>query len=117
MARGDLNASQSGAQSRGAAVSDKDVEVIIMRVLNSKLGLSERMVQELQALVGLRGDPGVTARPKAAVRRSDLGVIGQMQQLGSKEVSGTPTAADYNALRQDVRRVFEALATIAQALK
>lgn len=117
MARGDLNASQKGSSQRGAAVSDKDVELVVMRVLTHKLGLDERMVQALQALAGLRGEPGSTARPKAAVRRSDLGAIGQIQPMGAKEVSAAPTAADFNALRQDVRRILEALSIIAQAIK
>lgn len=117
MARGDLNASQKGSSQRGAATSDKDVELVVMRVLTHKLGLDERMVQSLQALAGLRGEPGGTARPSAAVRRADLGAIGKIPQLASKEVSGTPTAADFNALRQDVRRIFEALSIIAQAIK
>lgn len=117
MARGDLNASQAAQQSRGAAVSDRDIEVTIMRVLTTKLGLSERMVQDLQALTGLRGEPGSMTRPKAAVRRGDMSVIGRMQELQSKEATGAPTQAEFNALREDVRRVYEALAVIASAVK
>lgn len=88
-----------------------------MRVLTTKIGLSERMVQDLQALTGLRGEPGSTARPRAAVRRGDMSVIGRMQELQSKEAAGAPTRAEFNALRDDVRRVYEALAAIAAAVK
>lgn len=117
MARGDLNASQTSVHQRGAAASDKDIEMLVMRVLTTKLGLNERMVQDLQALAGLRLEPGTTKRPRAAVRRGDLAVIGTIPELSSKEVSGAVTVADFNALRQDVRRIFEALTIIAHAIK
>lgn len=117
MARGDLNASQKGGgPQRGASVSDRDVELVVMRVLTTKLGLSERMVQDLQALAGLRSE-AEGGKPKAAVRRADLAVIGTIPELGSKAATGSITAADFNALRQDVRRISEALSTIAKALK
>lgn len=117
MARGDLNASQLSSAQRGTSASDRDVELIVMRVLTKKLGLDERMVQDLQALIGLRGEPGSTQRPRAAVRRSDLQAINDIPQLRSKDVGATPTAAEFNALRLDLRRIAEALSIIAQAIK
>ena len=117
MARGDLNASQKGSSQRGASVSDREVELVVMRVLTTKLGLSERNVQDLQTLAGLRTDPGDTGKPKAAVRRADLAAIGKVPELSSKEASGAVTVENFNALRRDMRRIFEALSIIAQAVK
>lgn len=87
-----------------------------MRVLTTKLGLSERNVQDLQALAGLRSEAD-GSRPREAVRRADLAVLGTVQELGSKNVSASITAADFNALRMDVRRIAEALSKIAGAVK
>ncbi|AOJ09663.1 hypothetical protein [Burkholderia mayonis] len=115
MARGDLNASQAGPQSRGDALADRKVEAAIVRVLTNKFSLSERVVQQLQELAGDRGDTAA-GRPRAAVRRQDLRAIARMSEMKSKQVSAAPTAADFNALRDDVRMVFEALRAIAQAL-
>lgn len=114
MARGDLNASQSGSNQRGDAVSDRAIETAIVRVLTTKMGLSERVVQQIQELAGERGETG---RPKAAVVRRDLEAIGRMPTLKSKPVTAAPTAADFNALRDDVRLIYEALAAIAASLK
>lgn len=114
MARGDFNTSQFGQNTRGNAVSDRELETAIVRVLATKLGLSERTVQQLQELAGQRGEASL---PKAAVRRSDIASIARIQQIKSQDVSATPTADEFNALRADVRRLFEALEIIAKALK
>lgn len=116
MARGDLNVSQLGGQQRGNSISDRDVELIVMRVLTDKLGLSERHVQDLQALSGLRSEAG-GAKPRAAVRRADLAVMGRIPELKSRDVAASVSADDFNALRLDVRRIAEALGQIARALK
>lgn len=119
MGRGDLNASQvaKGGAQRGSASTDRDLETAIIRVLTNKLGIDERAVQDLQVLAGLRYQPGDTKRPREAVRRGDLSVIGRMQEMEAKEASGTVTVADFNALRQDVRRLFEVMALIARAVQ
>jgi hypothetical protein len=116
MARGDLNASQSGPNSRGDALTDRPLETAIVRVLVNKFGLSERTVQSIQELAGLRGQLTDGTRPREAVRHEDLGAIARMSEMKSKQVSAAPTAADYNALRDDVRMLFEAMRTIAQRL-
>lgn len=113
MARGDINASMLGSHQRGGAVSDRDVETAVLRVLTTKIGLTERTVQLLQELAGERGEPG---RPHAAVRRNDLAAIGKIPPMGSNQASGAPTMADYNALRDDVRRMYEAITRVAQEL-
>ncbi|WBF05221.1 hypothetical protein [Burkholderia phage CSP3] len=116
MARGDLNASQTGPNSRGDALTDRLVETSIIRVLVNKFGLSERTVQSIQELAGLRGQLTDGSRPREAVRHEDLGAISRMSEMKSKQVNAPPTAADFNALREDVRMLFEAMRTIAQRL-
>jgi len=117
MARGDLNASQAGAQSRGDSITDRMVEAGIVRVLTSKYGLNERAIQEIQLLIGLRGSASGGALPLAALRRQDIAALDRVKAMKSKPAAGaTPTAAEYNALRDDVRMLFEALGLIAQVL-
>lgn len=112
MARGDL---KLGGLQRGNAISDRDIEQAILRVLGVRLGVSERLVQQLQELAGERGDADKT---RAAVRRADLAdALGRVPALSSKPAAAAPTAAEYNALRDDVRRLYEALSLIAQALR
>lgn len=54
----------------------------------------------------------------AAARRADLAdALGRVPALSSKPAAAAPTAAEYNALRDDVRRMYEALSLIAQALR
>jgi hypothetical protein len=101
---------------RGSALADKQVEAAIVRVLNSKFGLSERVVQKIQELSGLRGQAQDGTHPLAAVRRQDLLAFNRMSQLSSQPLTAAPTAADYNALREDVRALYEALAIVIQAL-
>lgn len=115
MGRGDINASQYGAQ-RGSGTTDRDLDLLVMNVLTKKLGLDERSVQDLQALAGQRSEAN-GAKPKAAVRRSDLSAIGKIPELESRDADGAVSVADFNALRLDVRRIAEALSIIARALK
>lgn len=115
MTRGAINASQTGRNERGNAISDRDIEVAVMRVLQNKLGLSERGVQALQTLIGQRsvGEPN---KPGAAVRRADLAPLARVQAMKSVPVGGAPSAADYNALRKEVAALYEALALVLDAL-
>lgn len=114
MARGDLNASQAGPNTRGNSVSDRELETAIVRVLTTKVGLTERTVMALQELTGQRGENG---HPRAAVRRSELAALARVPDFGSQRVTAAPTAAEFNALREDVRRMYEAIELIAKALK
>jgi hypothetical protein len=116
MARGDLNASQAGPSARGDALTDRTVEATILRVLNTKLGITERSVQQIQELTGLRGRLDSGDRPREAVRRENFGALARMAPMKSKQLGAAPTAADYNALRADIVAVYEALALIAQAI-
>ncbi|SEH89879.1 hypothetical protein [Paraburkholderia hospita] len=117
MARGDINSSQIGGTNRGDAVGNRALEVTIVRVLNSKFGLSERAVQQIQELAGLRGIADDGTRPNMAVKRGDFGPLLRVPAPSSKAAAGaTPTAAEYNALRDDVLALFEAFGLIAQAV-
>lgn len=87
---------------------------MILRVLTTKLGLSERNVQQLQELVGERGDLG---RPRAAVRRADLAALGRLPAFTSEAAAGTPTQAEFNALRAEVKALYEALGIVLNALR
>jgi len=117
MARGDLNASQAGNQARGDAIADRAIETAIVRVLTSKYGLNERAIQEIQLLIGLRGNQPDGSIPHSALRRQDIGALDRVKAMKSKAAAGaTPTAAEYNALRDDVRMLFEALGLIAQII-
>jgi hypothetical protein len=115
MARGDLNSSQTGTGTRGSAASDKSVESSVLRVLNTKFGLSERKVQQLEELAALRGRASDGSYPSAAVRRKDLATIGQMSAMTSQQVTAAPTQADFNALQADVAEIYQALVAITQA--
>lgn len=113
MARGDLNASQLGRGERGQSITDREIETAIIRVLTNKLGLTERVVQQIQELSGERGPQG---KPMAAVRRSDIGALERLPELGSSDAAASPTAAEFNALRNDVRLLYEALALIVRKI-
>jgi hypothetical protein len=115
MARGDFNASRTGQNQRGDSLTDRRVETAIVMVLTSKFGLSARNIQQIQELSGLRGSQKDGSRPREAVRRQDISAIGRMGEMKSLQVSGTPTADDYNALQNDVRIIYEALTAIALA--
>lgn len=114
MARGDLNVSQTGSNTRGSA-GDKSLETTVLRVINSKLGLSQTDVQDLQTLAGLRGRALDGSFPNQAVTRKDVSTIGKMAPMKSSQVTAAPTAADFNALQADVNTIYQALAAIALA--
>jgi hypothetical protein len=116
MARGDLNAANQGRNERGNAISDRDIETAVLRVLTTKLGLSERGVQAIQTLAGLRNAAGVPDKPGAAVRRGDLDALARVASMKTQPLTGAPSAADYNALRKEVAMLYEALGLIAQAV-
>jgi hypothetical protein len=114
MARGDLNASVNGNNQRGSALSDSPIDVAVMRVLQSKLGLDPSDMQALQRLVGKRSTAlEKNTRPGAAAKRGDFSALGNMNPMRSQPVTAAPTATDYNNLRADVLQVFSALQAIA----
>lgn len=67
--------------------------------------------EKVQKLTGDRGD---AKKPLSAVRRGELATLAGIG-LQSGQVSGTPTAADFNALQKDVETIFKALARISNA--
>jgi hypothetical protein len=114
MGRGDLNSSVSGRGTRDQAVSGGDLETAIVKVLANKLGLTVTQVQRLQELIGDRFAPeDKDARPRAAVRREEMAVIGRMKKMKSQKLTAAPTMADYNLLRDDVLQIFQALQSVA----
>lgn len=116
MARGDINAANQGRNERGSAISDRDIETAVLRVLTTKLGLSERAVQAIQALAGLRNVSGQPGNPAAAVTRGDLAGLARVQAMKSAPIGGAPSAADFNQLRKEVIALYEVLGLIAQAV-
>jgi hypothetical protein len=117
MARGDINSSNLGQNERGGALSDRAVEVSVLRVLQNRLGLTLTIIQKMQELTGDRfATDTKTTRPRAAVRRGDFDTVGRIKELKSVKLSAAPTAADYNALRDDVKQIFEALEGVVTAL-
>lgn len=65
----------------------------------------------------LTGERGADSRPLSAVRRSELLPLAQLANpMKSKPVSGTPSAADYNALQADVAAIYGAIAVISNIL-
>ncbi|MGX0136356.1 hypothetical protein [Cupriavidus metallidurans] len=116
MARGDINSGRTGASTRGDAISDREIEAIITRVLGSKFGLSERILQRLGELIGENPAPN-GERPLSAVRRQDLSVLESMAPIKGQPLGAAPTAADFNALRDEVRKVYDVLAEIAKAIR
>lgn len=63
----------------------------------------------------LDGSRNRTALPKAAVRYDDLRYIKNFPSLppNYRYVSGTPTAADFNAMYADIKKLYELLGSIA----
>ncbi|MDN7179111.1 hypothetical protein M0D69_14020 [Caballeronia sp. SEWSISQ10-4 2] len=116
MGRGDLNVSQNDQGSRGGSLADRQIEAAIVRVMKSKFGLSERAIQAIGELSGLRGIEDNGTRPKMSVVRGDFAPLLRVKAPTTKLLSAAPTAADYNALRADVNALYEAFGLIAQAI-
>lgn len=74
----------------------------------------DRNVEKLEILDGSRA--GADLR-QAAVRISDIEAMLKVPALKSADVTSAPTAADYNALRADVKAMSDALNTISNALR
>jgi hypothetical protein len=62
--------------------------------------------EKLEILAGERGAP-----VRFALRRGDLA---RLPELVSREVSGTPTADDFNALRKDLEMIRQALVALGE---
>jgi hypothetical protein len=62
----------------------------------------------------LNGDRG----GNPAIRRNQLTGLNQVSRAQqSKPITSAPTAADYNALVQDISRIFEALEQVNNSLR
>ena len=72
----------------------------------------DRIKEKVEKFTGERGD---ALKPLSAVRRSELATLASVT-LQSSPVSGTPTAAQYNALQNDVVVIFNALKRISNVL-
>ncbi len=65
--------------------------------------------ERFQVLTGERGDKGKT---QSAIRRGELQALASLG-LQSKQLTATPTMADYNALQEDVANIYKALTLIS----
>lgn len=72
----------------------------------------DRIREKVEKLTGERGDANKTL---SAVRRGELTALASLT-MQSSPASGTVTAAQYNALQNDVANIFDALALISNRL-
>jgi hypothetical protein len=71
----------------------------------------DRMTETVEVLAGTRN---VAASAKAAVRRQDLAPFSSLPvNMKSKPATGAVTAAQFNDLRDDVRKLHEMLRNLA----
>lgn len=70
----------------------------------------ERMREKLETLVGERGNKAMSA-----VRRGEILPLAQVG-MQSQQITGAPTADDFNALQQDMANLYEALTKISNVL-
>lgn len=82
------------------------------RDANDNAAAFERIREKVEKLTGERGD---VSKSLAAVRRGELRTLASLS-LKSKQISGSPSADDYNALQADVATIFNALSRISNAL-
>ncbi len=82
------------------------------RDANDNAAAFERIREKVEKLTGERGD---ASKSLAAVRRGELRTLASLD-LKSKQITSTPTQADYNALQADVATIFNALLRISNAL-
>ena len=71
-----------------------------------------RMRETIEKLSGERGD---SLKSNSAIRRMELRALAGMK-MRSKQVTAAPTAADYNALQEDVASIYNALSRISNRL-
>ena len=71
-----------------------------------------RMRETIEKLSGERGD---SLKSNSAIRRMELRALASMK-MRSKQVTASPTAADYNALQEDVASIYNALSRISNRL-
>lgn len=74
-----------------------------MNQLQREFGI---LKEKLEILAGERG-----ASARFALRRGDLA---RLPALASREVSGAPTADDFNALRKDLEMIRQALVALGE---
>lgn len=76
--------------------------------------MEDRLIEKLEVLDGSRARQDLK---QAAARISDMEAVLQLPNMKSNAVSAAPTASDFNALREDVKAISEALLTISLALR
>lgn len=77
--------------------------------------LDQLQIEKLDVLAGTRKP---NEKGRAAVRFEDLEALtSYAYKLKSSTVSAAPTAAQHNALVEDVRRLHETLQSLSKALK
>lgn len=74
----------------------------------------DRDKEKLEVLDGSRAGAN---RRRAAVRIEDLEPILEVPTLKSSNVTATPTVADFNALRADVKALSDTLNAISNVLR
>lgn len=118
MARGDERAEAQLARSRRGTIGGMEndgVRRIVAQYVDRHLGkfMSDfsTLKIKIEVLLGERGD-----KTKRAVLRSDMSSLFEVDALESVEVTTTPTAAQYNALRSDVEKMNARLAAMAEKL-
>lgn len=73
-----------------------------------------RLTEKVETLTGERGD---AKRSLSALRRGELTPLASLAtSMKSKQISAAPTAADYNALQQDVEAVYGAIVLLSNLL-
>ncbi len=74
----------------------------------------DRNIEKLEVLDGSRAN----ADPRrAAVRIEDVEAMLNVPAMKSSDVTSAPTAADFNALRADVKALSDVINTISNALR
>lgn len=72
----------------------------------------DRIREKVEKLTGERGDANKTL---SAVRRQELQALASLT-LRSTQVAAAPTQAEFNALQDDVKTIFDILARISNRL-
>ncbi len=75
---------------------------------------TQQHIEKLEVLAGSRAGG---ARRKAALRVEDLLPLLALPPMKSRDVADAPTAADFNALRADLKEVHARLFQLAAILR
>ncbi|MBO3760349.1 hypothetical protein [Ciceribacter sp. L1K22] len=72
------------------------------------------IIEDVEVLAGKRGKASIR---RAAIRIQDLDELLRIEPVKAEQVSGTPTAAQYNKLLEDVTELNNRLNAVALALQ